>query len=607
MRTALAFGLGWLCIAGASACARATVIDGKTPVAADAVYYGGPIITMIRDGDQVEALAVRDGRIIATGREAEIMELRGPETALIDLDGRCLMPGFIDPHSHIFTQSVKFATIDLDPYPIGDIRTIGDIQAKLRKHMADKSPKPDQWILGWGYDDTAIEEHRHPTRDDLDAVSTEHAIVLVHISSHLMTANSKALELAGISAETPDPEGGVIQRRPGSREPNGVLEEHAMKMMLAKVPPPSPERLLDIFEAGLAYYAAAGITTAQDGATPTPVLELFRQLDAQGRMPIDVVAYPVSMLGADEDTVAQIAEDWMEMKRFRVGGIKAVLDGSLQGYTGYLSEPYHVQPGQGEIEGDACTSDAMEQLFLGDEQWEEHDEDEAAPGEGYRGYPNMTVDQVRRWIRLCDDAGIQLLAHTNGDAATDILIEAIGAERADRPRPDLRTVIIHAQTMREDQLDFAANQGLIPSFFPIHVTYWGDRHRDIFLGPSRAARISPSRSALDRGMKITLHHDAPVAGISMLNVVEAAVTRVTSSGKVLGPEQRITAYEAFRAITKDAAYQYFEEHRKGTLEPGKLADMVLLDADPFAVAPDHIGEIKVLRTIKEGNAIYDAE
>jgi hypothetical protein len=178
--------------------------------------------------------------------------------------------------------------------------------------------------------------------------------------------------------------------------------------------------------------------------------------------------------------------------------------------------------------------------------------------------------------------------------------------RADKPRPDLRTTIVHAQTIREDQLDISAQHGLSPSFFPIHVYFWGDRHRDLFLGPQRAARINPARSALDRNIKITLHHDAPIAGIELLTVAWAAVNRITTSGKALGPEQRITPFEALRAITADAAWQNFEEDRKGTLEAGKLADLVILSDDPLAVDPMKIRDIQVLETIKEGQRVYSA-
>jgi predicted amidohydrolase YtcJ len=228
------------------------------------------------------------------------------------------------------------------------------------------------------------------------------------------------------------------------------------------------------------------------------------------------------------------------------------------------------------------------------------------PASSARGYANMTLEQVEEVVRRCDSNGVQFQAHTNGDAATDLLLKAVKNVRGTKPRPDLRSTIIHAQMMRDDQLDTAAQDGLSPSFFPIHVYFWGDRHRDLFLGPKRAARIDPARSALNRKLRITLHHDAPILGISMLNLAWAAVNRVTASGKLLGPEERITPFEAFRAITADAAWQNFQEKRKGTLEAGKLADMVILSADPLTIDPMKIRDIQVLQTIKDGNVVFSA-
>jgi predicted amidohydrolase YtcJ len=575
---------------------------------ADAIYFGGPIVTMIRDGDRVEALAVSEGNIVATGDKESVLSLQGPNTRMVDLRGRALLPGFIDAHSHVVQSTLKFAVVNLDPYPIGDVRTIADIQRKLRERIAETKPEPGKWVFGWGYDDTGVTEQRHPTREDLDAVSTDHPILLMHISSHLMAANSKALELAGITADTPDPEGGKIQRMPGSQQPNGVLEETAMAAMLAKVPAPSPELALEMLAFGLGKYAEAGITTAQEGGAVPGMLSLLERGAEAGILPIDIVSYPVYAT-LDDATFERIAKQWSQPARYRMGGIKLVLDGSIQGYTAYLSKPYHVQPaGRSEVQADRCSSDTGLKMVLGVDSAGavEHGNQDAVIRIKHRGYPNMTLEEVVKWVSAADEAGIPILAHTNGDAATDILIEAVGQVRGERPRPEQRSVIIHAQTMREDQLNFAANQGLVPSFFPIHVQFWGDRHRDIFLGPERAARINPARSALDRGMKITLHHDAPVAGIDILNVVSAAVNRRTTSGELLGPEQAITAYEALRAVTKDAAWQYFEEHRKGTLETGKLADMVVLSEDPLEVDPMNIDKIEVLQTIKEGKTIFPA-
>ena len=572
----------------------------------DAIYFGGPIVTMIRDDDRVEALAVRDGTIIATGDKESALSLQGPNTRMLDLQGRALLPGFIDAHSHVVQSTLKFAVVNLDPHPIGDVRTIADIQRKLSERIAETNPEPGKWVFGWGYDDTGVAEQRHPTREDLDAVSTDHPILLMHISSHLMAANSKALELAGITADTPDPKGGKVQRMPGSRQPNGVLEETAMAAMLAKIPAPTPERALEMLAFGLGKYAEAGITTAQEGGAVPGMLGLLERGAEAGILPIDIVSYPVYAT-LDDTGLDRIAQQWQKPARYRMGGIKLVLDGSIQGYTAYLSKPYHVQPtGQSEVHADRCGSDNGVKMVLGVDSAGtiEHGKQESVSRIKHRGYPNMTLEEVVKWVRAADEAGIPFLAHTNGDAATDTLIEAVGRVRGERPRPEMRSVIIHAQTMREDQLNYAANQGLVPSFFPIHVQFWGDRHRDIFLGPERAARINPARSALDRGMKVTLHHDAPVAGIDILNVVSAAVNRRTTSGKLLGPEQAITPYEALRAVTKDAAWQYFEEHRKGTLEAGKLADMVILSEDPLAVDRMRIDQIEVVETIKEGKTVH---
>ncbi|MCG6947992.1 MAG: amidohydrolase [Acidobacteria bacterium] len=613
MSTQARVGITLALVCAVVSCAGPTVDDDKaTPEAGpyklrQTIFYGGDILTMAGDKPQyAEAVVQREGKIVFVGSKDEAIQRFKGKADEIDLAGKTMLPGFIDAHSHVVQQALKFSVVNLDPYPIGDVRTIADIQRKLRDRIEKTRPEPGTWVFGWGYDDTGVEEQRHPTREDLDAASTDHPILLMHISGHLMAANSSALEAAGITEETPDPEGGKIRRSPGGNEPNGVLEETAMAAMFGAIPAPSPERALDMLVHGLSKYAEAGITTAQEGAALPPMLKLLEQGYASGMLPIDIVSYPLYVM-ADEAFLAEVAASCREYGRYRMGGIKLVLDGSIQGYTAYFSEPYHVQPESGaEVEGDRCSSDAGVKMVLGvdDSSAAIQAHTEQPVNRGFRGYASMTLDQVVTYLRMADDAGVQVLAHTNGDAATDILLEAVGQVRGDRPRPDLRTVIIHAQTMREDQLDAAAAQGLVPSFFPIHVEFWGDRHRDIFLGPERAARIDPARSALDRGMRMTLHHDAPVAGIDILNVVSSAVNRRTSSGKLLGPEQAITPYEALRAVTAGAAWQYFEENRKGTIEEGKLADFVILDKNPLKVDPEALRDLKVIETIKEGETVY---
>jgi predicted amidohydrolase YtcJ len=598
---------GTLALGGLASRALADTPGAQSGTEADAIYFGGPILTMLEDGGRAEALAVQNGKIVAVGELAAVMAQKEPNTELVDLQGKTLMPGFFDPHSHVALQSAKFATANLDPKPIGEAGSIADIQQILKDWIKEKQIKPGGWVIGWGYDDTGIEELRHPNRNDLDAVSTEHPIVLVHISGHLMTGNSRMLDEVGITGETVNPEGGVIQRRPGSNEPNGVLEENAGMLVLGHLPMPTPEQAMTMVEEGLRFYAEAGITTAQDCATFQGTWRLFSALEEQGRLPIDLIAWP-RFNAVDDDAFDAIVARRGGTGRLRLGGIKLGLDGSIQGYTAFLSEPYHVEPVSGAIVPDKCDTERAERLFVAEdnEALAKEAGADAGLGAGFRGYATMTQQQVEHWVRRCDDNGIQIQAHTNGDAATDMLLEAVQTVRAQKPRPDLRTTIIHAQMMRDDQLDVAARQGLTPSFFPVHVYFWGDRHRDLFIGPERAARMDPARSARDRGLKFTLHHDAPIAGISMLKVAWAAVNRVTTSGKELGPDERITPFEALRAITADAAWQNFEEDRKGTLETGKLADLVMLSEDPMAVDPMRIKDIQVLQTIKEGRTVYSA-
>ena len=573
---------------------------------ADVIYHGGSILTMVKDGDSVEALAVKDGHILIAGSMTDVMERKGANTQLVNLEGKCLMPGFFDPHSHVVLQSLKFSVANLDPKPIGKAGSIADIQRIMRDWIKQEKLKPGEWAIGWGYDDTGIEEKRHPNRNDLDQVSTEHPILLMHISGHLMTGNSKMLEEIGVDANTANPEGGVIQRNSDGKEPNGVLEELAMMLTLKKLPMPTPEKAMKLLKSGLEFYAQAGITTAQDCASTKGTVKLLETMANEGQLPIDVIAWPMYK-GTDDKMFDAVVAAKGSTRRLRLGGIKLTVDGSIQGYTAFLSKPYHVLPGNTHPIADKCDHEAAAHIFISNENDIVSTAKPVKPEEGNRGYASMSQKDIEKWVKRCDANNVQIQAHTNGDAATDMLIKAVDKVRGNKPRPDLRTTIIHAQTMRDDQLEFSAKHGLTPSFFPIHVYFWGDRHRDIFLGPDRAARINPARSALNRKLKITLHHDAPIAGIEMLNVAWSAVNRVTTSGKELGREERITPFEALRAITADAAWQNFEEDRKGTLEASKLADMVVLSDDPLAIDPMKIKGIQVLETIKEGKSIYSAK
>lgn len=543
----------------------------KTPdivvTAADEIYVGGTVLTMANGMPEAQFLAVKDGVIIAVENNDDIERFKNADTKIVDLDGRVLMPGFFQSHAHFVYMTFKDASVNLDPPAYGSVDTMDKLITAL-KVSAETTPKGET-IVGVGYDDTVIVEGRHPTRHDLDKVSTEHPILLIHISGHFATSNSLALEKAGLTADTIDPAGGVIRREEGTNHPDGVLEEGAMQFAMKLLPQPSPQQAFSGFDAGMNKLAALGVTTAVDHATDGPTELGLGGYYTMKKRPLDMVAYRRIVPGQlNAEGISGTSENG-----FRVGGWKVVLDGSLQGYTGYLKNPYHVIP-----DGKPDT---------------------------YNGYPNMTEAELNEIVDAAYAQNIPLLVHTNGDAATDWYLDAVRAAKAKYPDAEIRPVIIHAQTMREDQITDAAALDMIASFFVDHVFYWGDRHHGIFLGPDRASRISATRSAINAGLKYTLHEDAPVVPPGPLHSAWVAVNRQTSGGVVLGGEQALSVTEALQGVTINPAYQHFEESDKGSIEVGKRADMIILDQNPMTIDPLLIKDIQVMVTIKDGDVIYD--
>lgn len=569
MSRVLWFGLLGVGAALALAGLRPTVAEG--PVA-EIVYVGGDIVTLDDARPTAEALAVSGGTIVAVGSRAEVMRLAGAETRIVDLEGRTLLPGFVDPHSHLSGVGIQAVAANLRPPPDGEARDIPTLQRLLRQWA---TAHPDAGIvLGLGYDDSQLAEGRHPTRDELDAVSTEVPVVAVHASGHLAAVNGKALERAGITAETEDPAGGTIRRRPGSREPDGVLEELAFWSLLPKVLPASgPEEAQALLRTGLETYARFGYTTVQEGRATPGNLTVLAEAARSGALPLDVVVYPdVAYAGT------LMNGEWVGRTyqgRLRIAGVKLNLDGSPQGRTAWMSEPYFRAPEGREA--------------------------------GYAGYPAETFETVYAQVDEAFARGWQVAAHCNGDAAIEQFIEAVRVAQAKYGPADRRPVAIHAFAAREDQLDAMQQLGIVPSFFPMHTFYWGDWHRETVLGPARADRIAPTGSALVRGLRFTTHHDAPVAPPDSMRVLSATVSRRTRSGDILGPAQRVSPLVALKAMTLWPAWQLFEEDRKGSLEAGKVADLVVLSANPLKVDPETLAAIRVVETIKEGRTVFRAQ
>ena len=450
---------------------------------------------------------------------------------------------------------------------------IASLQATLKQWARDNADAAASAgvIIGFGYDQSQLAEQRHPTRDELDAVSTELPVYIVHQSGHIGIANSRALEKAGISAATENPPGGVIQRRPDSNEPNGVLEGNihfqAMGAQLAGL----GEAGLEAFaRAGARMWARFGYTTAQEGRAFPDAVRAAQRVGAEGGFEIDVVIYP------DITVDRQIILDNRSMDyrdRVRVGGAKLTIDGSPQGFTAWRDRPYYKPVGNYE--------------------------------RGYSGYSYQTVFEVNEFIDWAFQQGVQIIVHANGERASDVYIAALQMATDKYGNADRRPVLIHGQFLREDQVDAYQALDVFPSLFPMHTFYWGDWHRDHTVGPERAENISPTGWLLQRGMRFGSHHDAPVAFPNSMRVLDATVTRRTRSGDILGPTQRVDVVTALKAMTIWPAYQHFEEDRKGSIEVGKLADLVILSQDPTAVDPETLDSLRVEATIKEGKTIFE--
>ncbi len=554
----------------AAALAAAVIVLISSREETRTLYVGGPILTMDPANSVVAALAVEGNRIAAVGSREELRDWADGDARVVDLRGRALLPGFIDAHGHFPGAGIFALYVDLNSPPIGTVAEMSDLVNRLRQKAA--STAPGKWILGMGYDDTLLAEQRHPTRADLDRASSAHPIAILHISGHLAVVNSLALEKLGIDARTPDPDGGRIRRDARTGEPNGVLEENAAEAASARLLDPSLLDGVKIVREASRRYVRVGVTTAQNGFAPKNQIGALAWLSRLGVIPIRLVIWPNKEV-MDEILAGTFSFSSYDPEWVHLGAVKLIADGSIQAYTGYLSRPYHVPPG---------------------------DDPE------YRGYPRMSRDELLERVPRYHAEGLQVAVHGNGDASIDDILDAFEHAQRLHPREDARPVVIHAQMTREDQLDRMQALGVIPSFFSLHTYYWGDRHRDIFMGPERAARMSPARSAIKRGLRFTIHCDTPVVPMEPLRLVWSAVNRRSAGGAVIGASQRITPMQALRAVTTDAAYQHFEEDLKGSLEPGKLADLVILSRSPLD-DPEHIDEIEVVETIVGGRTVYRRE
>jgi predicted amidohydrolase YtcJ len=538
---------------------------------AERIIRGGPIVTVNPAQPAAEAVAIANGKIVAVGTAAEVMKLAGPATEVTDLAGRTLVPGFVDGHSHFMSLiDVQTQALCASP-PAGPCTTVADVIAALKKVQERRKIGPGKFVMGFGYDPELLAEKRAPTKQELDAAFPDNPVILVHVSGHGAMLNSKALAAYSITAATPTPPGGVIGREPGSNEPDGLLFETAFLPIFSQVPGPGDDETLALLTAGQELYLREGITTAQEGATMKHQLDLLRILAGRGALKLDLVALPF-ITEIDAVFAGQPPRNEPEYKnRLRIGGVKIVSDGSPQGRTACFTTPYLT-------DGPA-----------GQKNWR-----------GELSFPQATLNE---WVKKVYDGGATLFVHCNGDAAIDALLEAHRYASGDDPAKPRGTVGVHSQFIRRDQLEKYKAWGIVPSFFTLHCFYFGDTHV-ANRGRAQADFISPLKSARALGIRPANHTDFNVSPLDQIFTIHTAVNRVSRSGQVIGADERATPLEALEAITIDGARMYGEESKKGSIEPGKLADLVILSANPLTVPLAEIEKIRVAETIKEGKTVW---
>ena len=530
------------------------------------LYFNGDIITMEGEGDTVEAVLVADGIIKATGNYDDVAAQKSADCEMVDLQGKTLMPGLIDPHSHIAGMAPMFA----DLCDLSKCENMEQIVDAMKAYLAERQIPAGQPVVGVNYDDNFLAEQRHPDRKLLDTISTEHPVILLHISVHMVVGNTMALQVCNYTNEKEFPGGEVGRYEDGTM--NGYLAETASYDMIGYVMFGMQSQMAKVWGAAQKLYLSHGVTTAQEGSSSLDLVKMLMGFDKAGMLKLDVVNYiSISDYADCGESMAAVPTTHRKYDgHVKVGGYKLILDGSPQARTAWVSQPYE--------------------------------------GTSECGVPILSDEKAEAAVKRAMDDDVQLLAHCNGDAASEQYLRAVEKmlPLSENPnKENLRFTMIHCQTVRKDQIERMAKLKMIPSIYVGHVNYWGDVHMKNF-GPVRGSRISPVKDALDAGLVYNLHTDCPVMPPDMLMMAWCAVNRVSRNGNLIGPEQRVSVYDALKGITINAAYAYFEEDSKGSIKAGKRADLVILSDSPMKVDPMAIRDIKVLETIKDGETVYTA-
>lgn len=531
----------------------------------DLILTHARIYTMDAQGTTAEAVAIQDERVVAVGANADVLNLRRPETRVISLNGATLLPGFNDAHCHVLSYGYALGMASLTSPPV---QTIADIVRLLQERADHLGATGETWVRGRGYDQNKLQDGRHPDRHDLDAVQPNPYVLVTHTSGHAVSVNSRVLAKAGITRDTADPPGGTIVRD-AAGEPTGVLLENAMMLATRVGPSPTPAEKVEALRRASEALHQMGITSASDANTPPDDIAAFREADAQGALSVRcTLMIPADQL-ADGDRVRSPDElrAGPEGPFVHVGQAKLFSDGALTTRTALLRSPY--------VDGAHNHGTAI---------WE--------------------PEQLNSLIWGAHQAGWQIATHAIGDGAIDLCLDAYGAAQARHPRLDARHRIEHAMLLRADHIDRLVRLGVLPVYQPEFIARLGDAYI-AGLGRARADRLMPYRDTQAAGLPLIFSSDLPVVPGAPLSGVAAAVQRRTPQGHVLGADQCVGASEALRAYTAGAAYSAFAETDRGQIASGLRADFVVLSHDPTTLPPGEWADGMTVRaTLVGGHVVY---
>ncbi|MFQ6126549.1 MAG: amidohydrolase [Candidatus Heimdallarchaeota archaeon] len=521
----------------------------------------GNIITMDPTNPKAEAVLIRGGTILRVGFSEEIKAQCDETTKVIDLAGKTVLPGLHDTHIHLLSRGILLQEIELR-----EARSIEEIKEKVREEAGKKAP--GAWITGRGWNDNIfVTEKRFPTRFDLDQATPDHPVALRRVCGHIVVANSMALEIANITAGTQSPPGGQIDKDPETNEPTGILREDARNMVQNLISY-SDKEYYSALKAACELALSKGITTIHclptNSRAKSPELKIFQKLYKRGDLPLRVY------LMIPEPSLPNLLELGISTgfgnSYLKIGGIKVLLDGSFGGHTAAMMEPYNDQPDN-------------------------------------KGILIYSEEQLHTVVKKAHNAGFQLGIHTIGDRAARIAIDAIEAALEENPREDSRHRLEHASTLSPGLIQRMKKLGMVAAAQPPFIKSDGDWVPDR-LGDKRSRYVYPFKTMITAGIKVAAGSDCPVELMDPFQGIQDAVTRVTVNGTVFVPEERVSVEQALRMYTLDAAYGAFEEHIKGSIEPGKFADMIIVSDNPFDVPTDKISEIEVAQTIVGGKIVY---